>query len=144
MRQAGGRNITAALTPLASVTAVKPGATVRLALRVVVPDGLHLQSDRPRDPTYIPTTLWIDPAAATVREFVFPPATEFRVEGLPEALAVFERDIVIGVNASIPATTPAGKLTIPARPVPACDDKVCTSRAFETAWGSRSMRWRIG
>ncbi len=136
MRQAGGRNITAALTPLASVTAVKPGATVRLALRVVVPDGLHLQSDRPRDPTYIPTTLWIDPAAATVREFVFPPATDFRVEGLPEALAVFERDIVIGVNASIPATTPAGKLTIPARlRYQACDDKVCYQpRTLETAW----------
>ena len=136
MRQAGGRNITAALTPLASVTAVKPGATVRLALRVVVPDGLHLQSDRPRDPTLHPDHA-LDRSRRR-RPFVnrLPTCHRFPSAGLTEALAVFERDIVIGVNASIPATTPAGKLTIPARlRYQACDDKVCFQpRTLETAW----------
>ena len=136
MRQAAGRNLDAALTPLVSATAVKPGARVHLALRVVVPEGLHLQSDRPRDLSYIPTTLWVDPAAATVREFVFPPSTDFRVEGLPESLAVFEHDIVIGVDAVIPAGTAPGQLTIPARlRYQACDNKVCyPPRTVDAAW----------
>jgi thiol:disulfide interchange protein DsbD len=136
MRQAAGRNIDATLTPVVASTAVKPGGTIRLALRVVVPEGLHLQSDRPRDPTYIPTTLWVDPAAATVRELVFPPSTDFRVEGLPEALAVFEHDIVIGVEAVVPGTAAPGRFTIPARlRYQACDDKVCYApRTVETGW----------
>ena len=135
MRQAG-RPIDATLTPLVSATAVKPGGRVQLALRVVVPEGLHLQSDRPRDPTYIPTTLWIDPAAATVREFVFPPSTDFQVEGLPERLAVFEHDIVIGVDAEIPSAAAPGNLTIRARlRYQACDNKVCyPPRTVDAAW----------
>ena len=135
MRQAG-RPIDATLTPIVSTTAVKPGANVRLALRVTLPEGLHAQSDRPRDPTYIPTTLWVDPAAATVRELVFPPSTDFRVEGLPEPLAVFEHDIVIGVDALIPAATAPGTLTIPARlRYQACDNRVCyPPRTVDAAW----------
>jgi thioredoxin:protein disulfide reductase len=136
MRQAGGRNLDATLTPVVFATAVEPGGRVRLALRVVVPEGLHLQSDRPRDPTYIPTTLWVDPAAATVRELVFPPSTDFRVEGLAEALAVFEHDILIGVDAMIPAAAVPGELTIPARlRYQACDNKVCyPPRSVDAAW----------
>ena len=135
MRQAG-RPIDASLTPVVSATAVKPGASVRLALRVTLPEGLHAQSDRPRDPTYIPTTLWVDPAAATVRELVFPPSTDFRVEGLPEPLAVFEHDIVIGIEAVIPASASPGRLTIPARlRYQACDNRVCyPPRTVDAAW----------
>ncbi len=135
MRQAG-RPIDATLTPVVSATGVKPGDRVHLALRVVVPEGLHLQSDRPRDPTYIPTTLWVDPARATVRELVFPPSTDFRVEGLPEALAVFEHDILIGIDALIPSATASGNLTIPARlRYQACDNKVCyPPRTVDAAW----------
>jgi len=136
MRQAGGGNTDATLTPLVSVTAVKPGANVRLALRVTLPEGLHAQSDRPREPSYIPTTLWLDPSAVSVREFVFPPSTDFKVEGLPEPLAVFEHNIVVGIDASVPASAAPGTLTIPARlRYQACDDKVCYGpKTIETSW----------
>ena len=136
MRQAGGRNIEPVLTPLAAATTVKPGATVRLALRAVVPEGVHLQSDRPRDPSYIPTTLWIDPAAISVKELVFPPSTDFRVEGLPELLAVFEHDIVIGIEAVVSATAKPGPLKVEVRlRYQACDERVCYSpRTVATSW----------
>ena len=132
----GAQPPAAALTPLVSVMAAKPGATVRLALRVVVPEGVHVQSDRPSDPTLIPTVLWIDQSAVKVREIVFPPATKFRVEGLPELLDVFERDIVIGVEASIPPSAAPGRLTIPARfRYQACDEKACyMPQTVETGW----------
>ncbi len=129
----------AALTPLASVTGVKPGANVRLALRVTLPEGLHAQSDRPRDPTYKALIVWLDPAAATVRELVFPPSTEFRVEGLPEPLDVFENDIVIGIDVLVPSTAPPGALRIPARVrYQACDNKLCYApKTLETSWTVR-------
>ena len=138
MRQAAGP-VEAALTPLAAATAVRPGGSVRLALRVVVPEGVHLQSDKPRDPTLIPTVLWIDSAAAAVREIVFPPSTDFRVEGLPELLAVFEHDIVIGAEVAVPAAARAGDWKIPARlRYQACNDKQCyMPRTVETSWTVR-------
>jgi len=135
LRQAGGP-IDATLTPLVSVTGVKPGANIHLALRVALPEGLHAQSDRPKDPSYIPTRLWLDPAAVTVREYVFPPSTDFRVEGLPESLAVFEHEITIGVDAVVPQTAPPGPLKIPARlRYQACDNKQCFQpKTLETSW----------
>jgi thiol:disulfide interchange protein DsbD len=134
-----GAGFEPALTPFVSSTAVRPGESVRLALRVVVPQGVHLQSDKPRDPTLIATVLWIDPAAASVREIVFPPSTDFRVEGLPDLLAVLERDIVIGVEAVVPATASAGDWRIPARlRYQACDDRQCDRpRTAETGWTVR-------
>ena len=38
-----------------------PGGQVRAALKVSLPEGLHTQSNKPRDPTLIPTVLTIDP-----------------------------------------------------------------------------------
>ena len=127
MGQSG--SIDATLTPLASTTAVKPGERVKLALRVSLPEGLHMQSDRPRDRYTKPTVLWLDPAAVTVHELVFPTATDFKVEGQPEPLSVFEHDVLIGIDAEVPKTSPSGSLTIPARlRYQACDDKFAISR----------------
>ena len=131
-----GQPSPAVLSPYVAATAVKPGESVRLALRVVVPEGQHLQADRPRDPTLIPTFLWIDQSVAKVREVVFPQTTDFRVEGLPDLLAVFEHEFTIGVEAVVPATQPPGRLVIPARlRYQACNDKVCFApRTVETRW----------
>jgi cytochrome c biogenesis protein CcdA/thiol-disulfide isomerase/thioredoxin/DsbC/DsbD-like thiol-disulfide interchange protein len=128
---------TATVTPLVESAPVRPGAAVRLALRVVVPDGYHLQADRPRDPSVIPTVLWIDPAAGVpVTEVVFPKATEFRVEGFADPLDVFEREFLIGVAASVPAGAADGPLTVPARlRYQACNDRQCLRPiTVETGW----------
>ena len=45
--RARAQELPIALTPVSSVTAAKPGETIRLALKVDIPKGLHLQSDRP-------------------------------------------------------------------------------------------------
>lgn len=126
----------ATLTPLVSTTTVKPGERTRLALRVALPEGLHAQSDRPRDPTLIPLTLWLDPAQVAVRELVFPPAIDFKVEGLPELLAVFEHDFVIGIDVVVSATAAQGPLTIPGRlRYQACDNRVCyMAKTLVTSW----------
>src|SRR4249920_51480 len=42
---------------------VHAGETARVALRVALPEGLHTQSNKPRDPLLIPTELTIDAPA---------------------------------------------------------------------------------
>jgi thiol:disulfide interchange protein len=121
------RRIPAEITPLLDADGARAGSSVRAALRVALPDGFHVQSNRPRDPSLIPTELTIDaPAGIQVEEVVFPKAEDFRQEGLPEPLLVFEREFLIGVHLDLPPTLPPGDLVVPARlRYQACDDKMC-------------------
>ena len=53
-------------------------------------------------------------------------AEDFKQEGLPEPLLVFEREFVIGVRLALAAGLPPGDLAVPARlRYQACDDKMC-------------------
>lgn len=134
------RDVPAVATPLLERPTATAGSTLRLALEVAVPEGLHLQSNRPRDPSLIPTTLTLDPPdGVTITEVVFPPSTDFFLEGTTEPLAVFEHEFVIGVTAEIAADAVAGTVTIPARlRYQACDDKVCfRPRSLDTGWSFR-------
>ena len=134
------RDVPAVATPLLERPTAAAGSALRLALEVAVPEGLHLQSNRPRDPSLIPTTLTLDPPdGVTITEVVFPPATDFLLEGTTEPLAVFEHEFVIGITAEIAAGAVAGTVTIPARlRYQACDDKVCfRPRSLDTGWSFR-------
>jgi cytochrome c biogenesis protein CcdA len=90
------RGVVATVTPI-----VESGAAhglVRAALQVSLPEGFHVQSNKPRDPSLIPTVLTIDPpAGVTLKEIVFPKPIDAKVLGFDEPLAVFERDFTLGV-----------------------------------------------
>ena len=120
------QRIRAELTPLVESDAV-PGAPVRAAVQVRIPDRFHVQSDAPRDPTLIPTVLTIDaPAGVKVAEIVFPMATEFVQIGQAQPLLVFEHEFTIGVQLDVADTVPAGRMEVPARlRYQACDDRLC-------------------
>ena len=61
---------------------------------------------------------------------MFPEAEDFKQEGLPEPLLVFEREFVIGVRLSLAGGLPPGDLVVPARlRYQACDDKMCYAPA---------------
>ncbi len=115
------------LTPLAESAAASPGRSLRLALRVEVVNGLHLQSNQPREPGLIATTLYFDPPPGiTVSEVVFPPSTDFRVDGFDQPLAVFDNRIHIGVTVHMAADQPLGPLVLPGRlRYQACDAQAC-------------------
>lgn len=133
------RRIPAETTPLIDSDGARAGGPVRLALQVALPEGFHVQSDRPRDPSLIPTELTFEaPDGVTVEELVFPEAEDFVQEGLPEPLLVFEREFVIGVQLSLAAGLPAGDLVLPARlRYQACDDKMCYAPS------TRPVEWTL-
>ncbi len=106
---------------------VRAGSQVHLALKITVPEGLHTQSNKPRDKALIPTTLMIDaPAGVTVDEIVWPPSIDMAQAGADKPLAVFEREFLIGATLSIPPSAPAGDLIVPAKlRYQACDVNLC-------------------
>jgi cytochrome c biogenesis protein CcdA/thiol-disulfide isomerase/thioredoxin len=127
------------LTPLAEGDA-PAGGTVRLALQIAVPDGLHIQSNAPRDPALIPTSLAIDaPAGFTVTGIAFPDSVDFSIPGFDQPLAVFEHEVAVGVLLTVPAGRAAGPVDIPAHlRYQACDATQCfPPRTVDAAWTLR-------
>jgi DsbC/DsbD-like thiol-disulfide interchange protein len=129
----------ASVAPLVERPAVPADGPVRLALKVSLPESLHSQSNRPLDPTLIPTVLTIDaPAGVTVDEVVYPPAIELKQQGLEQPLAVFEHEFVVGAQITLGASVPAGDLSVPGRlRYQACNDMMCFPPAT-----ARSQRGR--
>jgi thiol:disulfide interchange protein DsbD len=105
----------------------RAGGRVRALLEVSVPEGFHLQSNAPRDPSLIATVLTFSTTPGVrAEEVVFPKATDFTLEGQAEPLAVFERRFLVGVQFSVAADTKVGPLEVPARfRYQACNDKLC-------------------
>ncbi len=115
------------VTPLAETAAIHPGGTGRLALQVELAEGLKLQSDRPREPALIPTTLYVDPPAGiTVSEVVFPESTDYAVPGFDQLQAVFNHRFAIGLVVRVDASHAAGAVTLPGSlRYQACDATLC-------------------
>jgi cytochrome c biogenesis protein CcdA/thiol-disulfide isomerase/thioredoxin len=133
------RGIKADATPLAGSEGIHAGSDVRLALRVSLPQGFHVQSNKPRDPLLIATELNVDPpAGVSVAEVVFPTPVDLRQAGADQPLAVFEQSFVVGVRVAVaPGTT--GEIVVPARlRYQACDDKTCFAPTnLTTQWTLR-------
>ena len=98
-----------------------------VALRFSLPEGFHVNSNKPRDPALIPIVLTVDPpAGVSVAEIVYPVATDLAQQGAPELLAVYERQFAIGVRLNVAAGTAPGEISVPARlRYQTCDDKLC-------------------
>jgi len=124
--QAQLRGVKADITPIVGRNA-HPGGRVRAALVVKLPEGFHVQSDKPRDPLLIPTVLTIDsPPGVTVDEIVYPPAIDATLVGSDQPLAVFEREFAIGIEFNLADSLTLGPHTIPARlRYQSCNDTTC-------------------
>lgn len=123
------------VTPIVGADGVQAGEAIRVALRVQLPAGLHVQSDKPRDPSLIPTVLSLQtPSGVRVSEIVYPRPTDLTQAGQAQPLAVFEEAFVIGAQFTVDGATPPGDLAVPARlRYQACDASSCYAPASETA-----------
>lgn len=124
------------ITPILERTSAAAGGSLRAALRVSLPDRLHMQSNAPRDTTLIPTVItFMPPAGVTVPEVVFPATVEFNIAGLG-LQPVFEKEFLVGTTFVLAAEVPPGSVTVPARfRYQACDDSVCYfPTTVDVAW----------
>ena len=125
------------ITPILERSAVHAGDSLRGALRVSLPDNLHIQSNAPRDKSLIPTVIRFMPSPGiAVPEVVFPATVEFSILGIAEPQAVFADETRIGVTFEIGQTVAPGSVTIPATfRYQACDDSACyPPKTLTTSW----------
>lgn len=130
----------AELTPSVAQATVRPGERVRLSLAVRLPETVHVQADKPRDPSLIPTALTLQPPpGVTIGKITYPAASDLKQAGQKEPLAVFGHAFTITVDAEVAATTAPGDLVIPARlRYQACDEAMCyPPTKAETQWTVR-------
>jgi thiol:disulfide interchange protein DsbD len=121
------KRIPAEIVPIVERDGAPAGSSLRAALQVSLPEGFHVQSNKPRDASLIPTELTLEPPTG-VRgtEVVFPKAVDFAQEGLPEPLLVFDRQFTIGVEFALGSGVAPGSYSVPfTLRYQACDDKVC-------------------
>jgi thiol:disulfide interchange protein DsbD len=121
------RGVKANIVPVVDADGVRVGTGARAALQITLPDGFHVQSNKPRDPLLIPTVLAIDvPAGITVAEVVFPAPVDLKQLGVDQPLAVFEREFAIGVRLAVGAAVAPGDIRVPARlRYQACNETTC-------------------
>lgn len=125
------------ITPIIERAAAHPGSNVRAILKVALPEGLHIQSNQPRDETLIPTAIRFRPVdGISVTEVVYPSTVDFAIPGLEGAQAVFEKDVLIGITIRIDGTVSPGLRTIAAQfTYQACDDRQCfVPKRTDVAW----------
>jgi DsbC/DsbD-like thiol-disulfide interchange protein len=130
----------AELAPVVETDSITPGSDVRVALKVQLPEGFHMNSNRPRDPLLIPVTLAIPgpnqtmPAGVSVSEIVFPEAKDLDQRGT--VLSVFEQGFIIGVVLKVDPGVAQGALAVPGRlRYQACDETMCyIPTSVETSW----------
>jgi len=122
-----GRPGVAEVAAIPASIQVQPGGSARVAITVRLPEGFHMNSDQPRDPNLIPITVSMETVAAVASaQVAFPEASDFKQEGEPVPLRVFEREFAIGVQFAVAADAAMGPHRVPLRVrYQACDEKQC-------------------
>jgi cytochrome c biogenesis protein CcdA/thiol-disulfide isomerase/thioredoxin len=117
----------AEVTPIVERDRVAAGSPLRAALKVHLPEGYHVNANKPRDPALIPIVLTVDPPAGfTVTEIVYPKAVDLVQRGADQPLAVYEHDFAIGVVFKVARDVSPGEIKVPASlRYQACDETMC-------------------
>jgi len=127
----------AEVAPVVKTEQPKAGAVLALALQVRLPKDVHVQANKPRDPSLIPTVLTLTPpAGVTIDSITYPEPSELAQKDRKETLAVLGPEFTIEIKASVAGTVAAGDLKIPAVfRYQACNDAVCFAPTREnTEW----------
>lgn len=113
-----------------SVDPAHQGSTFQAAIVLDIPDGLHVNSNRPLGKYAIPTSVKIDaPAGLRVTAVSYPRGTvrTFRFGGgEPERLSVYEGRAIIRFSVTVPPGQEQGVARIRANvQFQSCSDEVC-------------------
>jgi suppressor for copper-sensitivity B len=117
----------AALSLTADRTAYEPGETARIAAKVTVEDGWHVNSNTPTFDYLIPTKLDLELPAGWPDEAVRYPKHEMQTFAFADQpLAVYDGDFVILAEVKLPADAARGSVPVQAAlRYQACNDSQC-------------------
>lgn len=111
-----------------STDKVQRGTVVRAAVTLEIPDGFHVNANKPLGKYAIPTTVNIEaPSGVKISPIVFPRAVTRKLKATNnEALAVYEGRAIMRFNVTVPANYSDGWLNLKAKVrYQSCNDDVC-------------------
>lgn len=124
--QAQARRPTAEIATRVDSKAVRAGGVARLVAHVRLPEGIHVQANKPRDPDLIPTVLSIEAEGVTVMGVTYPKVQDLNQPGAKQPLAVYPNEFDILVQVKLPAKVTGAAVDVPATlRYQACNDSVC-------------------
>jgi hypothetical protein len=105
----------------------KRQASVEARIPISIPSGIHVNSDRPLDPSLIPLKLtWVSTGALTAEAVAFPKPTLEKYAFLDKALSVFTGDFEVVVKFRVGAAAAAGLGVASGKlRYQACSDRMC-------------------
>ena len=104
------------------------GRVMRAAVVLEIPDGYHVNANKPLGKYAIPTTVNIEaPSGVTISPIAFPRAVIRKLKATNnEALAVYEGRAIMRFNVTVPANYSDGWLNLKAKVrYQSCNDDVC-------------------
>lgn len=112
---------------LAPTTPCKPGGRYSVTIRLVVPPGLHINSEAPEDPSMVPTSVSLVPdQGIRFSPLVFPPAVLRQLPFMEMPLGMLEGVVDVKTIMSVSQAALPGKHQITALVrYQACDDAMC-------------------
>ena len=107
----------AEVAPVVTSERPKAGGPLTLALHVRLPKDVHVQANKPRDPSLIPTVLTLTPPEGVkVEDISYPAPSELAQKDRKETLAVLGPEFTIEIKATLAAGVSAGEIEDPGGP----------------------------
>jgi hypothetical protein len=103
------------------------GTIAKASVIIKLPEDIHIQSNKPRDPLLIATDLTLkSPTGVTIDHIVYPKSTALTQPGQREPLAVFSGTVTIDAFLSVGADAGPGETTLLGQlRYQACNETVC-------------------
>lgn len=104
----------------------KKGQTVSGAIAFIIPNGVHVNSNRPLSKLAIPTTIRLSGAGVKIGAVRFPAGKILKFSFSDEKIAVFEGKTIVRFSVTIPPTFKGNVVTVKATVrYQACTDEIC-------------------
>ena len=117
-----------ALETVTATDAAHPGKPLRAAIAVTVPEGWHVNANKPLEDFLIPTAVTFDasPDGLAISASVYPEPEEFKFAGSEDVLAVYGGTFYIGLTIDVPDSVAPGDYTLAGTlRYQACNDTQC-------------------
>lgn len=124
--QLGGNIKPVHIKSFQSFDKVYPGSEFKIAVKVMVDSGWHINSDKPKEDFLIPSQFSIDTSTFKMTRIVYPEARDLKLEISETPLSVWESDVYVAALIKTPENLSPGKYFLPVYlDYQACNNMTC-------------------
>ena len=124
--QSGGNVIPVHLLTYQSFDKVYPGSEFKIAVKVMVDSGWHINSDKPNEDFLIPSQFSIDTSVFKLSKIAYPKAHNLKLEISETPLSVWESEVYVAALVKAPTDLAPGKYLLPVYlDYQACNNMTC-------------------